>query len=354
MTNERSVHLKKADLSPVYLQSERDADYAQLDDGTMTPDDNAAELSKEATDWLIRIREAPDDPEMRLHFERWVTTSRDHRREWEKTCRLWLSVGALPAARDKPSAHNFKPGRRGGRASLAIAACAMAICLLVAWVPGLLIVLQSDYHTGTAETRSLELEDGSTVTLAPGSAIAMDFGQSRRSLRLLQGEAYFDVAHDPARPFVVDAGGLEIEVLGTAFDVMVDSESTRVSLERGLVTASPSGKEASAERRLTSGKALVFDRDAQDMTTSDIDAASIGAWRQGRLHVVNATISSVVERIQRYHPAWISLPDPVLGSQRVTGIYDLTAPDEALGALVDPYGGKVRRISSFARVISRF
>lgn len=114
MTNERSVHLKKADLSPVYLQSERDADYAQLDDGTMTPDDNAAELSKEATDWLIRIREAPDDPEMRLHFERWVTTSRDHRREWEKTCRLWLSVGALPAARDKPSAHNFKPGRRGG------------------------------------------------------------------------------------------------------------------------------------------------------------------------------------------------------------------------------------------------
>lgn len=182
----------------------------------------------------------------------------------------------------------------------------------------------------------------------------MDFGQSRRSLRLLQGEAYFDVAHDPARPFVVDAGGLEIEVLGTAFDVMVDSESTRVSLERGLVTASPSGKEASAERRLTPGKALVFDRDAQDMTTSDIDAASIGAWRQGRLHVVNATISSVVERIQRYHPAWISLPDPVLGSQRVTGIYDLTAPDEALGALVDPYGGKVRRISSFARVISRF
>lgn len=163
----------------------------------MTPDDNAAELSKEATDWLIRIREAPDGPEMRLRFERWITTSSDHRREWEKTCRLWLSVGALPAAWDKPSADSFKPSRRGGRAALAIAACAMAICLLVAWVPGLLIVLQSDYHTGTAETRSLELDDGSTVTLAPESAIAMDFGQSRRSLRLLQGEAYFDVAHDP-------------------------------------------------------------------------------------------------------------------------------------------------------------
>ncbi len=320
----------------------------------MTPDDNAAELSKEATDWLIRIREAPDDPDIRLHFERWVATSRDHRREWEKTCRIWLSAGASRAAGEKPSTDSSMTARRGGRAALATAACAMVICLLVAWVPGLLIVLQSDYRTGTAETRSLEIEDGSTVTLAPGSAIAMDFGQSRRSLRLLQGEAYFDVTHDPARPFVVDAGGLDIEVLGTAFDVMIDSESTRVSLERGLVTASPSGQEAHAERRLTPGKMLIFDRDTQDMTTSDIDTASIGAWRHGRLHVVDATISSVVERIRRYHPAWISLPDPVLGGQRVTGIYDLTAPDEALGALVDPYGGKVRKISSFARVISRF
>jgi transmembrane sensor len=79
----------------------------------------------------------------------------------------------------------------------------------------------------------------------------------------------------------------------------------------------------------------------------------IATWRSGQIFVVNATIGSVVEQIRRYHPAWLSLPDGTLARQHVTGFYDLRQPDQALEALVTPYGGKVRRVSPALRIISR-
>jgi len=86
---------------------------------------------------------------------------------------------------------------------------------------------------------------------------------------------------------------------------------------------------------------------------SDIALEDIGAWREGRLFVNDATVGAVVEQIQRYHPAWIAVPDVTLAQQTVTGLYDLRDPDRALRALVQPHGGKVHEISRFARVISR-
>ncbi len=80
----------------------------------------------------------------------------------------------------------------------------------------------------------------------------------------------------------------------------------------------------------------------------------IAAWRNGLLFVNDVTIDSVVARLQRYHPAWISVPDRTLGHQRVTGLYDLRDPDRTLKALVQPYGGKVRSVSGYTRIVSRY
>ena len=98
---------------------------------------------------------------------------------------------------------------------------------------------------------------------------------------------------------------------------------------------------------------LVVDRKSGAMTKSDIAPEDIGAWREGRLFVSDATIGAVVEQIQRYHAAWIAVPDVTLAQQTVTGLYDLRDPDRALRALVQPYGGKVHEVSRFARIVSR-
>jgi len=314
-------------------------------------DVRAGGVSEQALDWLIRMRENPDEPGLRAAFEDWVLESPDHRREWEKTCRIWQAMGHAP------DFHGRRPAPRRIRKRFVMGgalAAGMAICLMLFLGPSLLIRLQADYLTETAQTRSVTLDDGSTVLLAPDTAIAVDFTGGKRRVTLLSGEAFFDVTHDEKRPFMVAAGDVDVQVLGTAFDVSTGEESTEVGLARGSVKATGIVAGAVIDRTLVPGDVIAIDHSTGRVQDAKVDVADVGAWREGRLYVTDATVGSVIEQLQRYHPAWISIPDPTLARQRVTGIYDLNAPDQALGALVDPYGGKVRKVSNLVRIVSRF
>jgi transmembrane sensor len=221
-------------------------------------------------------------------------------------------------------------------------------------VPALLLRMQSDYATATAQSRIVTLDDGTTVQLAPDSAIKLDFSPERRQVKLLAGEAFFDVARNPQRPFIVDADGIKVKVLGTAFDVRLSSSDARVELARGAVDVSYDVKAGQAAQTLKPGQMLMVDRTSGAMEKGAIAIDDVASWRGGRIFVNEATVASVVEQIQRYHHAWIAIPDRTLAAQTVTGLYDLNDPDRALRALVQPYGGHVRAVSRFARVLSRF
>jgi transmembrane sensor len=104
---------------------------------------------------------------------------------------------------------------------------------------------------------------------------------------------------------------------------------------------------------LKPGDAVSIDRQSGDTVKTVVSTDDVGAWRQGRLVVRNASIASVIDAIRRYDSAWITLADTTLGEKKVTGIYDLRSPALALGALVDPFGGKVTSFGSTARVITR-
>ncbi|MFT4158715.1 FecR family protein, partial [Shinella sp.] len=247
--------------------------------------------------------------------------------------------------------------RRAGfprRAGFLGAAAAAMLCLVMAAGPSLLLHMQADYMTATAESRTVTLEDGSLVHLAGASAIATDFEQGRRSVRLLAGEAFFEVTPDKTRPFTVDANGVEVTVLGTKFDVQTGDEITAVALAEGSVKAVVESAAQGEAEILAPGDLLTANRATGEISRTTVPVGDIATWRSGQIFVVDATIGSVVEQIRRYHPAWLSLPDRTLASRRVTGFYDLRKPDQALEALVAPYGGKVRHVSPAARLISRF
>ncbi|CDZ62214.1 Two component sensor histidine kinase FecR/PupR [Neorhizobium galegae bv. orientalis] len=323
----------------------------------MTIDSKTRTLSDQTTDWLILIRENPNDPSLRSAFEAWLLEAPEHRREWQKTCEMWQALGQMPpSVREAlPLAADAPPMRRFSLASRLVGAAIFtgtALCLLLLVGPFLLIALQADYVTDTAQSRSITLEDGSSVVLAADSAMALAFSGDRRGVILLKGEAFFDITPEKTRPFTVEGGGLKIEVLGTAFDVRVGRDETAVALAQGAVKVSPD-RVGAAEHVLAPGGMLTLDHSNGGVTASTVSIADIGSWRQGRLYVVDQTIGSVIEQIQRYHPALISVPDRSLANRRVSGIYDLSSPDQALGALVDPYGGKVRKIADYVRVISR-
>src|SRR3546814_12524306 len=132
---------------------------------------------------------------------------------------------------------------------------AAAACLAVVSAPTLLLMWQSDYRTGTGEMRNVTLSDGSSVTLDTGSAIAVNYGDGRRGVRLLAGRAWFDVAHDERHPFTVSAADARVRVTGTAFDVGLDDDSNDVTLARGGVQGAwadiaPDVMRRSEERRV--------------------------------------------------------------------------------------------------------
>lgn len=322
-------------------------------------------IGDEAAGWMIALQENPGDTECRRRFERWLEQSPQHKLAWQRQQIAWQAFGATApvfvdswkdAPRNDDPARGYRARRSGfaRRAGLVGVAAAAMLCLVVAAGPSLLLSMEADHSTATAESRTVTLEDGSLVHLAGASAIATDFGTDRRAVRLLAGEAFFEVTPDKSRPFTVDANGVDVTVLGTKFDVQLGGDTTTVALAEGAVTASIEGAASGEAEVLAPGDVLTANRATGEISRATVPVSDIAGWRSGQLLVVNATIGSVVEQIRRYHPAWLSLPDSTLAGRRVTGFYDLRHPDQALEALVTPYGGKVRRISSAARIISRF
>lgn len=321
-------------------------------------DGDARAIREQAFDWLIRLNEAPETPELRKEFENWLFRSIEHGRTWDKACRMWSAMGDAQAVHQRlnaPAARRLR-GRffRPRRVLVAFAGLAAILCLVYVALPSVMLRYEADYRTDVAETRMITLEDGSNVLLGPASAIAADFSSGSRNVRLLAGEAFFDVIHDTSRPFHVVSRDIDVKVLGTAFDVRVSDEGTDVGLEHGSVqaTGSVAGKEIS--ETLAPGDLVSVNRSSGSLTRETMPLADIGAWRSGRLIVVDATIGSVIEQIRRYHPSWITAPDSVLVERKVSGVFNLSDPDKALVALVAPHGGTVRKIPGFARVVTGF
>jgi transmembrane sensor len=227
----------------------------------------------------------------------------------------------------------------------------MAACLLFFPPASLLVRFQSDYSTSVAELRRLILEDGTVVHLGPRSALDVHYTPARRSLRLLAGEAMFEVTANRARPFVVGAAELEITVTGTVFDVRLAPASTTVDIQSGSVAVRYDRGTPAAELRLSPGDRLVVDPAAGTVLHDRISPEDVAPWRDGRLFVKAATIAQVVEELRRYQPGWILIADDRLAAQQVTGLYDLHDPVRALRALVQPSGGRVQQVTPFLHIL---
>ncbi len=306
-------------------------------------------ILEQASDWLFRTQEAPDDPRLRAALEAWIAGDPRHAQAWTAARRAWavagmttpVLVGTTPAAAAPPPR---AAARRRRVAVLALAAGIAALALL----PGLSQRLQSDHRTATAETRALALADGSRLTLAADSAVATAFSDGVRGVALLSGAAHFEVEPDRARPFVVSGGDVTVTVTGTAFDVAFTERTAAVEVAEGSVTVAHGG----TETRLKAGQGAIVDRSSGEIRRVAVDPLDVGAWRHGRLVVGDRMLSTVVDAIRRHHPGVILLSDHALAEKRVTGVYDLSDPERALRALVGPYGGTVRRLTPYLLVVS--
>lgn len=308
-------------------------------------------LTDEAIDLAIRLQNDPGNPVSNEMIRAWRSRSPEHERIWARVARLHGAAGKVLAERYKGErGEGAEPSRRlllvGGAIGLSGLGTGYAM------LPEILLRSRADHATGKGETRTLTLPDGTRATLGPDSALAVDYGAARRRVELLTGMSFFEVAREPARPFVVTAGELSATALGTAYDVSNDAGVVQVAVDHGVVEAAIAGIAPAAGMRLEAGDWMSFDPASNRFERGRLEAGQVAAWRDKLIIAEKEMVSTLVARIGRWIPGRIVMADPFIGSQRVSGLFDLNDPVRALEAVVHPAGARVRQVSSFLTIIS--
>lgn len=307
-------------------------------------------VKDQALDWFIRLQEERD-PETLAEFEAWRRS--DPRRD-EAYARL-SEMHGMPALRratesdakklgleaPAPASLNDRKKRKTRPWISAAPGIAAVLLLLVGWqqAPGIILRWQSDYMTTTGERNTITLPDGSTATLNTSTAIAIDFADGRRRVSLLEGEAFFDVRHDPSRPFIVAGQFAQVEVKGTAFDVRTDSEQDTVVLERGSVEVSRQADHA----LLQPGQMIVARATGlSGVVGADMDQSL--AWRDGRIVFRDRPFRAALSDLERYYNGRVVLMTDRASSRQVSGHYRIDDPDAAIRTLARSAGVDVTRL----------
>jgi transmembrane sensor len=329
--------------------------------------DPTAPVTEQASCWWVLLNEGEASPAERRAFAEWVSRSPERVAAFLQTARLtqaleskatsWPDTSAdelIRAARAMPSGiANFPPGSRqeshpSGRLVTPVRAfqgrrvtafAALAAIAVAAFAAGLYIYLAPQrFATSIGEQRSIVLSDGSIVTLNTSSRVEVRMSRDHRVVRLLAGEALFQVAHDALRPFDVTAAETIVRAVGTQFNVDRRPAGTTVTVVEGRVavlTAPDEGQGGvSARLPLEAGEQLTLSpQRGTHRTPVHANVATAIAWTQRKLIFEHRRVGEVAEEFNRYNRTIIEIRSGELGSQEVTGVFQANDPGSFLAFL---------------------
>ncbi|NJA08146.1 FecR family protein [Methylococcaceae bacterium WWC4] len=321
----------------------------------------SARAEREAMAWQATLSSDLLSNQQRRAFETWLAASDQHRAAWRDVNAFWLGLDTVSAAdlglaappapaaaqeRSRATALRRWPPVRRHRASLALAA---SLLLAVAALHLRASGYWADYQSAVGGQRQVQLADGSSVMLNTGSALSVDFSAKQRRVSLHRGEAFFQVAADPARPFVVDAGAGTVQALGTAFDVLRDDDRVRVTVvEHAVKISNADGKTL---ERLNEAEQIQFDSRVLG-SAETVNPSRIAAWRQQRIVFQEQPLSAVVAELERYRPGKILIIDPAIKALPITGVFGVGDTDQALQAIEQSLPVRVRAFGSHLVLLS--
>lgn len=303
------------------------------------PDDADAEcdpIEAVAMEWLLE-RDEGFAPGRAAEFEAWRRLDARHAAAVDRLERTWSRLEELAQPAMKIS---LMPGpgsspRTSRRLLLwpALAAAAAALVLAFGWWRAGAGSLHAQYATMPGAVQRISLPDGSVLTLNRESAADVDFSTGERRVRLGSGEAHFDVARDPARPFLVTAGGITVRAVGTAFNVRVAAAAVEVVVSSGQVRVTAPehhpalpGPEPTVTPLLEKGDRVVLARSggetAPAVTRLDPEQLrSALAWQQERLTFADTPLREVVDQFNRRNVMQVRFGDDELGARLVGGTF---------------------------------
>ncbi|PZU06718.1 MAG: iron dicitrate transport regulator FecR [Sphingomonas sp.] len=193
-----------------------------------------------------------------------------------------------------------------------------------------------EIRTALGEIRRVPLPDGSVASVNTASDVAVTMADKRRDVRLNDGEAWFQVAHDKSRPFVVEAGKVRIQAVGTAFSVRRHDKGIDVLVTEGVVEAWVEGHEGQRTRIAAGSKSFITD-DARPIKVASADGAidRTLSWRTGELALNGESLDYAVAELNRYNARKIVIDTPALGRESLVGYFRVDQPEafgQAIGA----------------------
>lgn len=217
-------------------------------------------------------------------------------------------------------------------------AAALAALVLITWLflprfsnttPG----IAQEFTTAKGETKEYQLPDGTSVQLNADSYLAIvgDFSKKERRVRL-QGEAYFEVAKNPEKPFLVETEGVFTQVLGTAFNLRAypESEAIKLSVSEGKVAFKSSEDEGLL---LLANNAASYDKPSRTFRTEVFQQAEAIAWLNGGLYFKDETLNNIFLELERKFDIKID-NQTNLGEEKYAAEFDHIESPKALMDLI--------------------
>lgn len=329
-------------------------------------------IEEEAALWVARVdaRDELSDAE-KTALKEWASRSHHHREAIERMSALWGNLNILDdinyldedcVAADQPSTL-YKTRWWTGAAIAASIAIAAITTSFMPFSTEIELPSHGQFVTAVGERELIKLADGSTISLNTNSEVSVNLTDKKRAIHLLKGEAYFDVAHDPTRPFTVKARGGIVKAVGTAFSVFLREKAVEVTVSEGVVALIPQSEENFPDTdstdetqaplaALTAGQSALFTKEVESLSRISPDALDRKLlWREGFIAFAGEPLSTVVEDVSRYTDIVIEIDDPSLETLPVGGYFRVGEVEGMLASLETSFGVRVERISpSFVRL----
>lgn len=289
---------------------------------------NAREIDDEAADWAARLDGLTDDAATNPALDVWLAG--DPRRAGallraQAALSLLDRGRALSASEARPAG---VPKRRllagGGAALLAASIGGLAIRQMTA----------DSYRADLGEIRRVQLADGSSATLNTETALQVRMERSERKIRLDRGEAWFKVAKNPGRPFVVTVDDIRVQAVGTAFSVRRQTGGALVQVTEGVVEVWRQGG-LGPRIRVAAGSRVSIDegQPPQPIQAPAEEIEDALAWRQGLIAMRGMSLGEAAAEFNRYNRRKLIIDNADLAAETVVGRFRTDEPDAFAGSV---------------------
>ena len=286
----------------------------------MIETESADQIDEAAFAWVARLDRCGADAGVQAELEAWLAQDDRRRGAFLRAEAIW---GKLDRASQAERGRNGET-RLDRRLALTGGAAALAAGAAGLWV----MPREPHYATKVGEIGRVPLADGSGVVLNAGSRVGVALHAHERRVRLAQGEAWFQVAKDPTRPFVVEAGRVRVRAVGTAFAVRRFNHGAEVMVSEGIVETWLTGAEQAKTRLVAGQSARVFEGrpilvDATALTTVERKLA----WRSKRIELDGETLGEAVAEFNRFNRRQVVIADSRLAGRRLYGVFHADDPE---------------------------